>query len=1517
MKMITIEESREMKRFFSIKLLFVALLFTAAAQGAWAQNFSFPVVYDDVWDGVTTTMPSETINFGDHDLIVINKAAELAYIRDHWKDDAPFDGGRPYYRQNYYLNANIDMGDKVSWRPMGATLYYFCSTFFGNGHTIRIHIFGANDDFQGLFTMIDRGTVKDLHVAGKIDCDQAQSVGAICGRNIGGLIQNCWVSADVSSWWHGSGDAKIGGICGDNNQIINQPYGVVKYCVMTGNVENNDDAVGGIVGYNSYRCTVEHCTFIGTRTSSEEQETPWIGDGTGLKAYERDLFDTFNQSEYENAISEGHNLYAYVIKYPYAINLTTSGDGAMQASAGGETGITRWQPGSTITLTASSGQIASIFALRADGRDVPLNKIQNGVYTFTMPKSDVNVKATFYCDWPTQGSGTEADPYLITSAEDWDRFGHNLGLGRQCKDQYVKLTKDISVTTMAGDDFSAPFQGTFDGDGHTLTVNYNTELPRAAPFRCVEGGAIKNLHTAGTITTSNVNASGLVGMSWGDLTITGCHSTVTINSSKSGEGCHGGFVGLLNNNRDHAVISGCVFDGAFATTGGTTTCGGFIGNAKNNVPTISHSLMKPSSVAAGMLSSTFASYQSGYEPNIINCYFVATANLPTDQGKQSRSVTPGDAYVTVEAVGPAGNYTYAHSIGGITAYPFYGFSSTPSYPTGITCGSTFYYGSGDEVSLTLTNTYPSPGDGMRYLYTASAGTLSGTTLTMPDGDVTISLDTGHAVSTDWETDYAGTQEDPYRIYFKEQLDLLAQRVNEGNSYADKYFKLMNDIEYSHTTDWDDATSTENNFTPIGNSNHAFCGDFDGNGHTISGIRIYRDAGDDENSHLGFFGYAGWLDKNSSANIHDLTLADARITGARYIGGIVGYNDQGDNPILIVTRCHVAANVAINAVKASNGASYGYGGIVGYNYLCATVSHCTSAATITAENGCTHFGAIAGYNDSEAILSDNLAIGATVPTATDNTYGAICGSNAGTIQRNYYIGCTVAGTANATGVGCHAADVTTNNGAVAAHSITGDEYVSVEKAGTTGFVYDDVLYAAAGEEVSLTLSNNRSGFDASFQASAGTLSGTENPYSLTMPDADVTISATSWALNGLSTDDEGNYLIGTADDWDMMVHYVASGLVAGFKDKTLKLTKDISVATMAGTDGNHTFRGTFDGQGYTLTVNYNTEEQYAAPFRYTYGCTIKNLKTAGTITTSNTNAGGVVGRNGTQGVTLQNVSSSVTINSSFSGRAYHGGLVGYAINATFEGCAFTGSLLGAGSHHCGGLLGQKSQTENTSATFTDCLFAPTEVTVSPSNSYTFAAGDVTKTTVTGCYYTKAPGDVQGTYALAISTATAPASLGNLVHDYGMIKAYTNGVFFGGTYYIIPSISAASATLFGEPKYVTTFYNGTQDYELRDGAKAYTASLDGDKLVFHLIGYDGSVIPHDTAVIIVSDSGTVSLFGLASTTVAAYEGNILQGSDVDIATPSGTVYVLGKSGDTLGFYKFTGSTIPAGKAYYVVE
>ena len=235
-------------------------------------------------------------------------------------------------------------------------------------------------------------------------------------------------------------------------------------------------------------------------------------------------------------------------------------------------------------------------------------------------------------------------------------------------------------------------------------------------------------------------------------------------------------------------------------------------------------------------------------------------------------------------------------------------------------------------------------------------------------------------------------------------------------------------------------------------------------------------------------------------------------------------------------------------------------------------------------------------------------------------------------------------------------------------------------------------------------------------------------------------------------EESPYRIASADDWNKLATNVYLGET--YSGKYFLMTKDISVSRLVGSPSGdntyNTFNGTFDGGGHTLTVNYTTDAEFCGPFCFTYGATIKNLITTGTINTSNKRVGGVVGRNGTGRLTLTNVTSNMTINSTYSGSAEHGGLVGYTINANIAGCAFTGSLLGENSNGCGGLIGWKSNTEGSSADITGCVFAPASVTVSTTNACTLArisSGGVVN--ITNCYYSQPLGTVQGKQRYSIS------------------------------------------------------------------------------------------------------------------------------------------------------------------------
>ena len=364
----------------------------------------------------------------------------------------------------------------------------------------------------------------------------------------------------------------------------------------------------------------------------------------------------------------------------------------------------------------------------------------------------------------------------------------------------------------------------------------------------------------------------------------------------------------------------------------------------------------------------------------------------------------------------------------------------------------------------------------------------------------------------------------YEIKSKDDLRYLAEFVNNGEDMntGNRTFRQTQDITFTYTTAWDDPSSEENNYIAIGTAAKDFWGTYDGQGHTISGIRIYRA----DVSNQGLFG------KIYNGTVRGVKLADARITGKLYVGGIVG-NMSGST----VEDCAVTDDVCIHAVMDQS--NY-HGGIVGSSISVSTVQRCLSQATLTIANASGfqyyYYGAIVGSNNKT--VNDCIAVDATVPGVT--SAGAIIGVDASgsTIQRNYYRACTVAGTSNATGVGVgyysnnstlH--DVTANQGAQALYRLTLPSGVTLDRTAsatlpgtgnatyTTGADIEGTPYAFSGATLSLsytggsgagvayTVTKTSDGSD----VTADVLSGT----TLTMPAYDVMVANTLTLTGALS------------------------------------------------------------------------------------------------------------------------------------------------------------------------------------------------------------------------------------------------------------------------------------------------------------------------------------------------------------------------------------------------------------------
>ena len=136
------------------------------------------------------------------------------------------------------------------------------------------------------------------------------------------------------------------------------------------------------------------------------------------------------------------------------------------------------------------------------------------------------------------------------------------------------LTKDITVTAPYANDFS----GTFDGNGHTVTLNITASTANVGLFKTLSGGAVvRNVITAGSISSTEKYVGGIAGFAntySGDVTIENCKNTAAV---QGGNGV-GGIFGYCSGSAHSVTITGCANTG---TISGARNSGGICGTLEN------------------------------------------------------------------------------------------------------------------------------------------------------------------------------------------------------------------------------------------------------------------------------------------------------------------------------------------------------------------------------------------------------------------------------------------------------------------------------------------------------------------------------------------------------------------------------------------------------------------------------------------------------------------------------------------------------------------------------------------------------------------------------------------------------------------------------------------------------------------------------------------------------------------------------------------------------------------------
>ncbi len=267
------------------------------------------------------------------------------------------------------------------------------------------------------------------------------------------------------------------------------------------------------------------------------------------------------------------------------------------------------EPSQTTTIQANlKDQLGSIQA----NQEYTLMAEQSSPYTIskkTSTKVQVIPTITNY-NLGLTSAGSEQNPYVLYRLEDLVRFAQNVNTGTTFANTHIKMLNDLDfqkstdyynpqdtsfgnlndtpsdtneilteMTTgtgfiMIGDSETNSFQGTLNGDEHTIVNLYinrtgKTDTTPCGLFRSLKNATIKNLSLSGNY-EFDTDGSAFAGNIYGTTALSNCHNHVNISNTakdKSIGGLLGTLQGSSNVTIDHCSNQGNITNNSGAAAG--------------------------------------------------------------------------------------------------------------------------------------------------------------------------------------------------------------------------------------------------------------------------------------------------------------------------------------------------------------------------------------------------------------------------------------------------------------------------------------------------------------------------------------------------------------------------------------------------------------------------------------------------------------------------------------------------------------------------------------------------------------------------------------------------------------------------------------------------------------------------------------------------------------------------------------------------------------------------------------
>ena len=524
-------------------------------------------------------------------------------------------------------------GTKDLYSPGYNNYFYYTGTLDGQGHTLSFSWDAGSRDDIAPFKYVKDATIKNLRTQGKITTKGESLSGMVYAAFGTTTLTGCISDVDITGGNGGWYVSKAAGMV----QVVTSGASVhITDCLVKGSITDNaDESERGMAGFvlsNIGTYTLTRCLYVGKNNAPNDKYSYTFGTESGISA-------TFTDCYYLNTCGkvQGEQVTAERLKSGEMAKLL---QGDRTENVWGQTLGTDLEPLPTADATKRVYQVKFVY-----NGEVKATRYANSGQTVALPTAEELLGAGYipkmtyalnFGDFTANTPVTEdksvdvtvTGTFNIASKEDWKAFCDLVNSGQTTLN--AKLTQDVDLETeikMLG--YGKSYSGTFDGQGHTLTLNWNSTSGWLAPFYTVDGATIKNLRTEGEIKSNSHFLSGLVQSAYGNTTISGCVSAVNITSSYNEGGCDA--AGMIECVRDNAkvTITDCLVKGKLnaTTEKGRNYMGGFVINQYGKCTLTNCLYIGENNATTG--GHTFASNSSS-GTTLNNCYYLNTCG--TAQG---------------------------------------------------------------------------------------------------------------------------------------------------------------------------------------------------------------------------------------------------------------------------------------------------------------------------------------------------------------------------------------------------------------------------------------------------------------------------------------------------------------------------------------------------------------------------------------------------------------------------------------------------------------------------------------------------------------------------------------------------------------------------------------------------------------------------------------------------------------------------------------------------------------------